>query len=323
MHQDKLLLLNSLSNNTFGKASLVKLSMNYFQKTKWNIQYIDKNWESILPKIKVVFLWFQQQVDPKIKLNKGVVLNKLLAYQKKYNYIILDYIEDVHRSHKSFGVSLLSYKRGFTKEPRTKNYMIVRYENAIKKLYPMCNYYCLPFSINSTIIPKFNKDPIPKILITGRLKQKNYPLRKKLADLSHKYEIDILDHPTYKKLNHNFVGKKYLQKINQYLVSVSTCGDKRFNYVVAKYFEIPASGALLFAYIEPVKDLLNKYGFKDGINMVSFTENNMEDKIKYVLSPINREEINKIRLNGYKLIKNKHTHGKRFHNELNSFISSL
>ncbi len=317
-----LLLLNRLDDNTFGKASLVKFCLSYFIKNRWMIKYINTDdWKKSIPRVKIVLFWFQQQVTPEKKMEKGNILVELIKFQKKYKIIIVDYIEDIHKSYRLFGVSAIFYKKYFSN--KTKNYLLVRYENAVKTLYPNCNYYCLPFSVDDNILPEFNARPIKRILLTGRLKKKNYPVRDLVFDLKDILPIEILEHPSYKQLKHNFVGKCFLSKINKFIASVSTCGSYRFNYVVAKYFEIPASGALLFAYIEPIKDILSKYGFVDGHNMVAFTQDNIVEKIHYILDPKNKAEIDKIRLNGYNLIKKRHTHKTRFYKELDLFLKKL
>lgn len=319
----QILLLNKLDCNTFGKASLIKFCITYFRKNKWIIKYIDEDYQLYLTKTTLILLWFQQQVSVSNKLKKGKILKTLIDKQPKYKYTIIDYIEDIHRSHNSFGINKSFYNNHFNKNNKYYNHMLVRYENGIKRVYPDCNYYCLPFSINSTIIPKFNYTPKEVILLTGKLKPKNYPLRFKISKMKYTHPIEVLNHPTYKKLEHNLVGQRYVSYINNYLISISTCGSKEFNYIVSKYFEIPASGALLFAYIEPIKELLTSYGFIDGVNMISFNYNNLNERIKYILDPKNREDINKIRLNGYKLVKRRHTHHTRFYVELDSFIKKL
>ena len=51
---------------------------------------------------------------------------------------------------------------------------------------------------------------------------------------------------------------------------------------------------------------IEEFGFIDGINYISTVKENMEDKIKYVLNHENRPEIDRIRLNGYNLVLQKH-----------------
>lgn len=317
----KLLILNKLNGKSFAKKSLSKFCFDYFKDEDWIIKYTDEDWKNNLKDSVIVLFWFQQQVPLNIKPQKGKILTELVSYQSKHNFILIDYMEDVHHSDKLFGLSSKFYKTHFSKN--TKNYILVRSDIIFKKIYSVCNYYCLPFSVDSNIIPEFNNNLINKILMTGRVHHCVYPMRLRLRALSKKHPIELLEHPGYGNLKHDVVGKSYLDYVNKYIASVSTCGSWEYNYVVAKYFEIPATGALLFAYMEPIHSVLVKYGFRDGENMISFNKNNVLDKIYYVIDPANRKEIDRIRLNGYNLIKKRHTHETRFYKEFDMFINSL
>lgn len=102
-------------------------------------------------------------------------------------------------------------------------------------------------------------------------------------------------------------GKAYLDWLAGYDAAISaTSIEKHWRYTVAKYMEIPASGALLFAQETDDLELL---GFKDKKNCVIFNENNFEMKAHDYFK--NQEEYLEIRKAGYKLIKEKHTIDKR------------
>jgi len=66
------------------------------------------------------------------------------------------------------------------------------------------------------------------------------------------------------------------------------------------------------AYDEYVKNPLMEIGFKDNENYISCTKENVIDKINYICDEKNRKEINRIRLNGYTLVKTNHTIINRF-----------
>jgi hypothetical protein len=128
---------------------------------------------------------------------------------------------------------------------------------------------------------EFNDKPINnKILLSGT-KTKEYPARKKLNHISgYNNNIDVLTNGIY--LGHNYI--KYL---NSYLCCFTCCANKSLPYIIGKFFEIPSSGSLLFAYDEFVKSELVKLGFIDGENYISCTLNNMEEKIAYIINPDN------------------------------------
>jgi hypothetical protein len=107
--------------------------------------------------------------------------------------------------------------------------------------------------------------------------------------------IDVLKQGIY-------LGHDYIKHLNKYLCCFTCCSSKWTPYIIGKFFEIPSSGSLLFAYDEFVKDELNKFGFIDGVNYIGCTLTNMEEKISYILDPVNLEKINEIRKNGYEFV---------------------
>jgi hypothetical protein len=316
---NKLFITNIIPDNIFAQTSTIKYSADYFKENGWVTKYFTENWNINLDKYDIILVWSIQEFDNQRSLKKECLL-KLIELQPNHKYIILDYIEDLHHLYRFYTINYSFYKKYFS--TISKNYILLRYENSINKYFPGCNCYTIPYSIEQNIIPLFNKNPINKLLLTGCL-SKSYPRRIRISNLKNTYPIDILEHPGYHTLKHNYTGKLYFNKVNEYIASVSTCGNSQFNYIVAKYFEIPATGALLFAYIEPIIDDLAKYGFIDMVNMIAFNDDNIEQKIEYILDPKNRDEIDKIRLNGYNLILERHTHKTRFNIEFNEFITKL
>lgn len=337
---NKLFITNTVIQNSFAEVSSKKYSLDYFRANRWDIKYFtDYNWtknpedlekydtENLneFEKYDIILIWSVQEDflnHGRIKKDCLLMLISLQEQNKnKYKYRILDYIEDLHNLKLFYDLDYEFYRQHFDKA--SKNYIIVRYENAANIHFPNCNTYTIPYSIDQSTIPSFNQNPINELLLTGCTDGRYYPLRHTLSTLKDKYPISILEHPGYRSLSHAYTGKAYLNKINEYIASVSTCGSMNYNYIIAKYFEIPASGALLFAYADPIEQYLKKYGFEDNVNMITFDSNNLTEKIQYVLDPANRDDIDRIRLNGYNLILEKHTHFIRFNIELDKFINDL
>lgn len=145
-------------------------------------------------------------------------------------------------------------------------------------------------------------------------------MRHKMFELKDKYPIDILSHPKYcKNKLHNITGKKFIEKINEYRFGFTCCSNKITPYLIQKFFEIPGSGALLIAYDKYIKHQLNELGFEDMKNYISVDENNLEEKIQWILDPINLDSVEKIRFEGYNFINLTHTHKNR----INNFIEYL
>ena len=171
-----------------------------------------------------------------------------------------------------------------------------------------------PHSINNKFMIAYNENPINRALLSGCAKLINYPFRHYVHSLSlikkdgiEAYPIDVLEHLTYKKPAHQYYGYNYIKYLNKYIACITSSATSRLPYVVAKFFEIPASGSLLLADDTYVKNALNGFGFVDGENYISANANNIKEKILFVTNPANRELVDKIRRNGYEFVWNNHT----------------
>jgi len=164
-----------------------------------------------------------------------------------------------------------------------------------------------PHSVNNKFTVDFNKNPINKILLTGCIEKNIYPFRNYVNSLSKKYPIVRLEQIYYNKQNHDIIGHNYIKHINKYIASVACCSNEKTPYIVSKFFEIPASGALLIAYDEFVVEPLQHLGFMDGINYISVNYKNIEEKIMFITDSNNKELIDKIRFAGYSLVWKNHT----------------
>lgn len=210
---------------------------------------------------------------------------------------------------------------GEIKRLRNNNYnkvykIFATYAYCFSKFYPLIplnKVEWLPHSARY-IIP-FNNNPINKILISGRINKNQYPNRYKMLLLSKKNKFITYYKPElngYRAKNNNDItnkiyGKKFYELLNSYLIGFTCDASKDRPYLLAKHFEIIGSGCLLFACNPNTKTYFEKLGFIDGIHYISCTCENMEEKIKWLSNISNLTEINKIRKNGYELIKQKHT----------------
>jgi len=153
-----------------------------------------------------------------------------------------------------------------------------------------------------------------KILLKGSVSRK-YPIRMFLSDLARQsYYIDDL---SKQPLLH---GIYYYKLTNSYVAQIATPGD--IGYIVAKFFEIPASNTLLVAYDEHIKEELIKLGFIDNVNYISFNIKNYNERFSYILDHKNRHKIRTITNAGYNLIKDHHTLSNRVI-QLNTIIKNL
>ena len=182
-----------------------------------------------------------------------------------------------------------------------------------------------PHSINNKFVIAYNDNPINRILLSGCSRGTIYPFRHYVRTLSlmkndgiEAYPIDVLEHLTYKNPTHKYYGYEYITYLNKYIACVTCSAISKLPYIVAKFFEIPASGSLLLADDTHVKKVLEGLGFVDGENYMSANSNNIKEKILFVTNPVNRKLIDKIRKNGYDFVWNNHTlmHRVKIINEL-------
>jgi hypothetical protein len=185
-------------------------------------------------------------------------------------------------------------------------YILSYYWYHYPKLYQINqkNIICFPKFVLNNNICDINTDPIMKVLLSGAISS-HYHMRKYLKKLNHN-SVDILRHQC------NVKGENYLKFLNKYICAFTCCLNRDTPYIVNKFFEIPFAGCLLLAYDEFVKLPLQELGFIDGENYISCTKENIIDKINYICDKKNIDEINRIRINGYNLVKNNHTVKSRY-----------
>lgn len=162
----------------------------------------------------------------------------------------------------------------------------------------------IPHAASPDFFLDLNENPQPRILLSGFVGAP-YPLRSRMKQLSDEgwESIVHLVHPGY---GENFdhatdkrVGPGYAAEIHKYLIGFSDAAVYR--YVVAKHFEIPATGALLVTD-RVIRDPLERLGFKEREHYIGASLDSLIDTIHYVLDNANREEVDSIRRNGQALV---------------------
>jgi Glycosyl transferases group 1 len=155
----------------------------------------------------------------------------------------------------------------------------------------------------------YNPDPSNSILLSGAVSA-HYPLRQQMKWLHERgvRGIAYQRHPGY-HCGHDYgredgdVGRGYASRINSHLAAFTD--SLSFNYVVAKYFEIPAAGALLLAD-DAVSGPLERLGFVKGRHYVPVSKENLEERVREVLDESNRSEVDEIRRRGQELVWARH-----------------
>jgi Glycosyl transferases group 1 len=166
----------------------------------------------------------------------------------------------------------------------------------------------IPHSASPDFVLPFNRRPENAILLSGFISPL-YPLRMRMKELQQegRYAIVRHEHPGYGE-NYDYdndarVGRGYANTIHRFRAGFTDA--LTYRYVVAKHFEIPATGALLVAdglVSEPLRQL----GFVENVHYVPVSAENLEERIRYVLAEDNRAEIDEIRRRGQQLVLGAH-----------------
>lgn len=256
------------------------------------------------------YLKTNDKIEKIIFFRANTLITKYWEEIKNLNIFKIIYIDDLHNSREIYELRILdsNFFNYFNLILSTYAYCFNRFFKYVEKE----KIYWFPHSFNEILSVKYNLEPKNEIFLSGCANAETYPMRQKMIELKEKYPIDILSHPKYcKNKLHNITGKKFIEKINEYRYAFTCCANKITPYLIQKFFEIPGSGALLIGYDKHIKPQMLELGFIDMINYISVDENNLEEKIKWIIDPSNLETIEKIRLEGYNFINSIHTHEMR------------
>lgn len=165
-----------------------------------------------------------------------------------------------------------------------------------------------PHSASPDFMLGYNARPSNAILLSGSLEY-HYPFRVQMKRLQERraYAIDYHPHPGY-HIHHDYerdggVGRAYAAMIHGYRAGFTD--SSRFGYVVAKYFEIPATGALLLAD-DTVSTQLKELGLVEYQHYLPVSRRDLEDKVRFVLEEKNHDELDRIRMRGQALVRERH-----------------
>ena len=158
----------------------------------------------------------------------------------------------------------------------------------------------LPHSASPDFALPFNSRARNELFLSGAISQA-YPMRQRLNGLMESGFPGIVrqSHPgyhcEYKYGNDRQVGRAFARRMWEHRTAFTDC--TRFQYAVAKHFEIPATGALLVADAA-IEGPLEKLGFVPGLHYLSVSDSNLEDRVSYVLCEEHHAELDQIRRNG-------------------------
>lgn len=199
---------------------------------------------------------------------------------------------------------------------------ILSYGYLLNMYYPEIkgNIYYLPHSYYFDI--NFNDKPINLVLVSGRKSKKYYPKRNIGINLAGKSCNNFVNYlfPTFgytidknsKNIDIYKYGLRYIEELNKYLVCFACDCCKETPYILAKVFEILSSGALLLYAIEDRnKKYFDKLGFIDGEHYISCPKDKIKEYMKKCLLFKERDEIDRVRRNGYNFVREYHNYKNR------------
>ena len=195
--------------------------------------------------------------------------------------------------------------------------ILTTYKHVFGELYPGLAKHkrvvWVPHSASPDFLLPFNEEPENAVLLSGAI-NKFYPLRQRMKALSKQRSYPIILHPHpgyhcgYDYENNDHVGRAFARLINQYRVAFTD--SVKYRYLVAKYFEIPATGALLLAD-DAVSESYRQLGFTEYVHYVPASSENIEERIAFVLDKSNRPQIDEMRRRGQELVLKQHTTSDR------------
>jgi hypothetical protein len=162
----------------------------------------------------------------------------------------------------------------------------------------------LPWAIDSEVFRDLKKKRRYDIACMGALTEGKYPFRRLVRTyLEAQNDLKLFHKKRVKgRSGSNHDGDAFNRALNQSR-SAFTCASS-MQYLLMKYFEIPASGALLFAEQIPYLDAM---GFKDGEHYISVTPDNFRERMTHYLNGSYYAEGEVIAKNGHDFVHAHHT----------------
>src|SRR5260370_3960417 len=130
--------------------------------------------------------------------------------------------------------------------------VLAAYANRFEEFYPFVrkdvDLIWVPHSASADFVVPLNKAPEPAVFVSGAMTS-HYPMRRHMKALHEESCMPIVffEHPGYHcEFDHELderVGNGYARNIARHLAAFTD--GLMYGYLVAKFFEIPATGALL------------------------------------------------------------------------------
>ena len=103
-------------------------------------------------------------------------------------------------------------------------------------------------------------------------------------------------------------GAGFARLLNHYRAAFTD--SSRFNYLVAKFFEIPATGALLVAD-RKASPSLRQLGLIEGEHYIAASFDDLEEQVRFTLDESNHDSLDSVRARGQALVWERHKSSDR------------
>lgn len=170
-----------------------------------------------------------------------------------------------------------------------------------------------PHAASPDFLLPFDAHAANAVLLSGAINH-HYPLRERMKALhdAGAHPVTLLQHPGYAcDFDHERdarVGRGYAREINRHRAAFAA--SPRYGYLVAKYFEIPAAGALLLAD-DSMREPLARLGFAPGVHYLPVSPDDLERTLARVADAANHARLDDIRRAAQRLVRARHTTAHR------------
>lgn len=195
--------------------------------------------------------------------------------------------------------------------------VLATYGDVFESFYPRLAaalpVHWVPHAASPLFIQELNPRPGNRIFLSGALNTA-YPLRCRMAELAERPELRIEHHPhpgyrrCYDYGVDDRVGWAFGERIRACRAAFTDASV--YGYVLAKHFEIPATGSLLIAE-RRIAPALARLGFEAGRHWLPVTEEDLEERLQWLLEPAHHVEVDEIRARGQALVCERHTTAHR------------
>ncbi len=166
----------------------------------------------------------------------------------------------------------------------------------------------VPHGASPDFLMPFNPRAENAVVLSGAIDH-HYPLRQRMLELATDPALGIVHHPHpgyhcgYDHTRDAAVGPGYARLLNRHRAGFT---DGPFRYLVAKHFEIPATGCLLLAEQAMVGGL-QKLGLREGVHFLATSAEDLEDRLAHLRDERHHRDLDAIRRRGQAAVRRRHT----------------